>query len=228
MESCARLLHRGADNPTRVREHADMVGHAATQIATLTNRMLDIARRRPAGNEPGGFDPYQAVVGLSDLLNRTLGGGCRVSPRLASTGPRKVMADRSEFESALVNLVVNARDAMPEGGEVVLWVGGIPPGTALPAGVSPPFVAIAVIDQGQGMDDATLARAGEPFFTTKQSGQGTGLGVAGARGFAERAGGLLTLHSRPGEGTVATLWLPVRSDEEVAPEGALSPSPDVA
>lgn len=228
MESCARLLHRGADNPVRVREHADMVAHAATLIATLTNRMLDIARRRPAGQEAGGFDPYEAVVALSELLNRTLGGGCRVTPRLAATTPRMVMADRSEFESALVNLVVNARDAMPEGGEVVLWVGGLPPGAEMPASVSPPFVAVAVIDHGQGMDADTLAHAGEPFFTTKQSGQGTGLGVAGARGFAERVGGLLTLHSRPGNGTVATLWLPVQRGEEPVPEGALSPSPGMA
>jgi two-component system NtrC family sensor kinase len=229
MESCARLLHRSAGSPEQVRAHADMVAHAATLVATLTNRMLDIARRRPAQDEGVAFDAWQAVTGLAELLNRTVGSGCRVTARLAGVRGRMVQADRREFESALVNLVVNARDAMPEGGEVVLTVGDPPAAAAMPEGLQGSFVAVAVIDQGMGMDAQTLARAGEPFFTTKPGGQGTGLGVAGARGFAERAGGRLSLHSAPGAGTAAVLWLPVGGAglAQGAPAG-LSPSPEAA
>jgi len=229
MESCARLLHRSAGNPEQVRAHADMVAHAATLVATLTNRMLDIARRRPPRGEQAAFDAWRAVSGLAELLNRTVGGGCRVSARLEGVGGRMVQADLREFESALVNLVVNARDAMPEGGEVVLTVGDPPAMAAAPEGLEGSHVAVAVIDQGMGMDEQTLARAGEPFFTTKPDGQGTGLGLAGARGFAERAGGRLLLHSTPGKGTVAVLWLPVGgAGAPGASAPGLSHSPEAA
>ncbi len=224
MESSALLLDRSADHPARVREHAARVGHTATLIATLTNRMLDIVRRQPASNPAGNparaFDAVQATAELTALLNQTIGHGCRVSIRQGEGRPLLVAADRSEFESALVNLAVNARDAMPQGGEITLSAGSAAPPQVMPSlpALAAGAVRVAVTDRGIGMDEATRARAGEPFFTTKRNGTGTGLGLAGARNFAERCGGCLTIDSRPGAGTTVALWLPIaaaRNPEDV-------------
>jgi CheY-like chemotaxis protein len=134
-----------------------------------------------------------------------------------------VHADPAQLELALVNLAVNARDAMPQGGQIVISArtlrvadtGGLADGD---------YVALAVIDQGEGMDAETLARASEPFFTTKGVGKGTGLGLSMVHGFAEQCGGRLVLQSAKGQGTTAELWLPVahQSAEPEAPEAGHS------
>ncbi len=211
MASCARLLDRAADEPARVREYSAMIDSSATMVASLTNRMLNVVRRRSVEEEVGVLDLPPAMSSLADLLSRTIGSKHTVTFRRNGLVPGTVAADQSEFEAAVVNLVVNARDAMPQGGDVILTVGCATDGMLrpvnLPAG---PFVVITVIDHGLGMDPSTLARAGEPFFTTKTDDRGTGLGLAGARGFAERAGGMLTIASKVGQGTTVTIWLPVQ------------------
>src|SRR6185369_4615237 len=119
-------------------------------------------------------------------------------------------ADPNQLELAILNLVVNARDAMPDGGSISIAArekvvashvsGGLPPGR---------YICLSVTDTGEGMDEAMLARAVEPFFTTKGVGKGTGLGLSMVHGFAEQSGGRLVLRSQKDRGTVAELWLPI-------------------
>jgi signal transduction histidine kinase len=125
-----------------------------------------------------------------------------------------VLADRGELETVLVNLAANARDAMPGGGTLTLAAAAVTVSEGVaaphPAGLRPGrYVRLSAADTGAGMDAETLARAAEPFFTTKPEGEGTGLGLAMAREFAERAGGGFAVASEPGLGTTVTLWLPV-------------------
>ena len=149
----------------------------------------------------------------------TLGATIEVKLRLAPD-LRPLLADRGQLETVLVNLATNARDAMPDGGELVLSAdaetvapGASPPQTGLATGR---YIRLTVADAGVGMDAATLARAREPFFTTKRSSSGTGLGLAMAQGFAEQSGGALAIESEPGAGTTVRLWLPEAGFEENA------------
>jgi CheY-like chemotaxis protein len=148
------------------------------------------------------------VRGMAGLLQRTLGPGIEVAtrfpPHLAPA-----LTDANQLEVALLNLAVNARDAMPDGGRIAIEASEETLETlsdvGLPAGR---YVRLAVRDQGSGMDEATLARAAEPFFTTKGVGKGTGLGLPMVHGLAEQSGGRLKLYSRPGRGTRVEIWLP--------------------
>ncbi|MDR3534713.1 MAG: ATP-binding protein [Rhodopila sp.] len=224
VQSGADLISRGADEPERVRFLARRLGEDAERGASLTHRMLDLVRRNH-GQEGVGEDgageilnPAEAIAGVSNLLSRILGSThqlrCQIEPDRSMVPCR---GNRIDLEVAVMNLVVNARDAMPNGGEVViraavLRVGGAPDevdsgcrGATLTPGL---YVRVSVTDHGIGMAPDVLARAGERFFTTKPSGQGTGLGLAGAREFAERAGGKLSIETELGRGTTVTLWLP--------------------
>jgi signal transduction histidine kinase len=145
-----------------------------------------------------------------ELLSRTLGPAWQVSANLADALP-PVRGDRTGFEAAVVNLAANARDAMPAGGvvgiearEAVVSEGG-PSDGPRPGR----YVVTTVRDSGTGMDPATLKRLGEPFFTTKPPGIGTGLGLATVRGFCARAGGAFQVESTPGQGTATSIWLPL-------------------
>ena len=155
------------------------------------------------------------VRGMTELLERTLGPSVTMETRFP-LGLQWVTADPNHLEMALLNLAVNARDAMPDGGSIIF---AARPETVSSAesGVKPAsYVCLSVIDAGEGMDEATLARAGEPFFTTKGIGKGTGLGLPMVRGFAEQSGGRFVLKSRKGKGTTAELWLPVAPKSPVA------------
>ena len=212
----AKLLERRAAVPEEVRRIAGMLAGAAARGQRVAHRML--AFGRPAA-QAEGFQAAEALAGLEELLGGLLGSGVRLLVEVEGPLP-EVRADRPEFETVLVNLVVNARDAMPGGGVVRVTARQAeegPPG--LRAGG--PWVRVDVADGGLGMSEELLLRAGEPFFTTKPPGQGTGLGLLMARQFAERAGGALTIESRPGEGTTVTLWLPLgRPGALRAPEPA--------
>jgi CheY-like chemotaxis protein len=167
------------------------------------------------------------IDGMSALLRSSVGSSVQIRLLLPKELPL-VEVDPNQLELALLNLAVNARDAMPGGGKLTVtarkeWMvaareGGLPPGT---------YVVLSVADTGQGMDEATLARAMEPFFTTKDVGKGTGLGLAMVHGFTAQSGGRLVLQSTPGAGTVAELWLP---QADVAAPSALpasaGPEPD--
>ncbi|KAA2236124.1 hybrid sensor histidine kinase/response regulator [Salinarimonas soli] len=214
VQAATNRLQRKAEEPEEVRRVAGLMGSVAERGARLTQRMLAYARRQEAVTER--FDMMGALSGVHDLLNDTLGSRYRVDLQLAPDLP-PTRADQSELETVVVNLVLNARDAMPEGGTVTVAASAesVPEGTPPPAPALKPrlYVRVSVIDTGTGMDEATLARAAEAFFTTKEPGRGTGLGLAMARAFAEGAGGALAIASRPGEGTTVTLWLPAAPDE---------------
>ncbi len=201
----ARLIQQALErDPTRVHGLAEMVAQAAGRGAELTNRMLDFARGR--GSEgPGTAEPRGAMEGACGILKAALGGKYRLRCEIADGLPALVRGERAELEAALMNLAINARDAMPEGGEITVSARPVRD----PSGLQPgSYVEISVSDTGFGMDPSTLARATQAFFTTKPPGQGTGLGLATVRAFAESAGGALHIASEAGRGTRVTFWLP--------------------
>ncbi|MFE1598597.1 ATP-binding protein [Methylobacterium sp. ID0610] len=179
---------------------------AARRGATLTEQLLAFSRRQRLEARP--TDLNGVLSGMADLLHRTLGGTIAVATRLsAELWP--ALADPNRIELAVLNLAVNARDAMPEGGELRIETTNI--GASEPrAAVLPPgdFVRIRVTDTGEGMPPAVLQRLFEPFFTTKPQGKGTGLGLAQVYGTAKQLGGEVTVESRVGEGTTVSLYLP--------------------
>ena len=173
---------------------------------SLTQRMLAFARRQEL--EPEAIDLLALVRGMTDLLERSLGGGIQIETRFPLS-LRPAQADYNQLELALLNLVVNARDAMPDGGTVIITGRQKQVSAGDGLGLRPGhYVCLSVADSGIGMDEATLARATDPFFTTKGVGKGTGLGLPMVLGLADQSGGRLRLTSRLGEGTTAELWLP--------------------
>jgi PAS domain S-box-containing protein len=184
---------------------------AAQRGATLTQRMLAFARKQELKLEP--VDVLGAVGDMTELLGRTIGPGIHIRTSFPLLLP-PVLADRSQLELALMNLVVNARDAMPDGGDIALSASECDY-----PGEEGSFVCLSVSDEGEGMDPETLARAVEPFFTTKGVGKGTGLGLSMVQGMVEQCGGHFQLTSEPGKGTTATIWLrttEARSQERIA------------
>ena len=166
--------------------------------SSLTQRMLAFARRQDLKSD--AVDVRDLVDGLSDLIQRSLGPSVILDNRVAATLPR-VKADANQVEMALLNLTMNARDAMPNGGAIVL--------DAHLEHEPKEFVCLSVTDRGVGMDEETLKKAIEPFYTTKGVGRGTGLGLSMVKGLAEQSGGFFKLHSKKGDGTRAEIYLPV-------------------
>lgn len=194
----------------------------AQRGATLTQRMLAFARRQELKMEP--VDVVQSVGDMGDLLRSALGPSVLLTTRFSPSLPM-VRTDKAQFESALLNLVVNARDAMPLGGPVDISAAHKTVGERGDPRMKPGnYVVLAVTDKGEGMDEATLARAAEPFFTTKGVGKGTGLGLSMVHGLAEQSGGKLLLSSKKGGGTTAELWLPL-TDEAGAEKAAATSAP---
>ena len=187
----------------------------AERGSSLTQRMLMFARRQELNFQP--VDSVALVHGMAELLERSLGPSVRIETRFP-LGLPWVSTDSNQLEMALLNLAVNARDAMPEGGPVV--IAARPETVALAHGRLQPgeYVCLSLTDTGEGMDEDTLAKAIDPFFTTKEVGKGTGLGLPMVHGLAEHSGGQLLLRSRKGQGTTAELWLPVAKKTEKAAE----------
>ena len=187
---------------------------AAERGSVLTQQMLSFARRQELRLKP--VDLPKLVANMKDLLERTIGPSIHIAMNV-DPGLPFVQTDSNQLESALLNLVLNARDAMPRGGRITIsgnetWAGpqdkrGLAIGH---------YVVLAVADTGTGMDASTLARAAEPFFTTKGVGKGTGLGLSMVHGLAEQSGGKLEITSKPNTGTRIDIWLPVSSKEERA------------
>jgi len=211
---------RAAPHGPELMRHLDAATQAAERGATLTQRLLAFARRQDL--KPTAVDLRGLLVGLDPLLRRSAGPLVSVEVS-APEGLPPAHVDPLALELALVNLAVNARDAMPEGGQLsvrAVLVEG--PGAAgLAEGR---WLTIAVSDTGTGMDEATLSRAVEPFFTTKGPGHGTGLGLSMVHGLAAQSGGRLVLDSARGRGTTATIWLPASS---LVPAPAAAPRWDV-
>ncbi len=197
------------EDTVRVTRAADMALQGAQRAASLTGRLLAFSRRQPLAPKP--LELNVLVRDMTELLHRTLGEHIELEGVLA---PRlwAVEADQNQLESAVINLAVNARDAMPEGGKLTIETGN----TALDEGyaaidsevIPGQYVVIAVSDTGHGMDKETLARVFEPFFTTKEVGRGTGLGLSQVYGFVKQSGGHITVYSEPGHGTTVKMYFP--------------------
>ena len=216
IEIALRRIDSGQDP----RQFLQNAMHGAKRGATLTQRLLSFARKQELELAP--VDLIASIRDTAGLLERTIGSNVTLETRFPVRLPR-VMVDRAQFELALMNLIVNARDAMPDGGSIVLAI-DCPP----PAPGDGRFVRLRVIDEGEGMDDGTLSRAIEPFFTTKGVGKGTGLGLSMVKGMAEQCGGRLVISSEPGKGTTAEIWLQVAEDEQEDEAQPPEPSNDVA
>ena len=204
------ILHRNLpDDAARLRRSAENAMSGARRAAALTARLLAFSRRQPLAPRP--VDVNALVAGMSELLGRTLGETIRLQTMLAE-GLWRAEADPNQLENAMLNLAVNARDAMPNGGRLTIETGNGRLDGAYAArndGAKPgEYVRIAVSDTGTGMDKAVLDRVFEPFFTTKEVGKGTGLGLSQVYGFVKQSGGHVTVYSEPGLGTSVTLYLP--------------------
>ena len=199
----------------------DNAVEGAKRGATLTQRMLAFARRQDL--TLARVDIPLLVRGMSDLIERSLGPSIFIDTRFPLRLDM-VTADTNQLEMALLNLVVNARDAMPDGGAITISAQQHTVGANDALGLTPGnYVALRITDTGVGMDAETLARAAEPFFTTKGVGKGTGLGLSMAHGLAEQSGGRLVLESALGEGASATLWLPVLEQPVDIPSPCAAP-----
>ena len=207
IQGSADILRRpGLAEEKRVR-FAEAIVETAGRAAALTAQLLAFARRQPL--KPEVIDLNAKIRGMTNLLDRTLGERIRVEAALDES-LCTVKADPAQLEAALLNVAVNARDAMPDGGTLTISTGRCALGEEADAAV---FVAIA--DTGSGIDPELLERVFEPFFTTKSVGRGTGLGLSQVYGFAAQSGGDVTMTSQVGVGTVVTVILPC-SDEEAA------------
>ncbi|MGM5059025.1 PAS domain S-box protein [Rhizobium sp. 814_E9_N1_1] len=198
----------------------DNAMQGAQRGAALTQRMLAFSRRQELHVEP--IDVSGLVRGMMDMLSRSLGPLTVIETSFPVRLPT-ILTDPNQLEMAILNLVVNARDAMPSGGRIVLRASE----ESLLSGKGPlsagRYVRIAVIDEGEGMDAKTLQQAITPFFTTKGVGKGTGLGLSMVQGLASQSGGRLVMKSSLGEGTTAELWFPVAVVEQVTEAAAERP-----
>jgi two-component system, NtrC family, sensor kinase len=203
------LQRQLSDADAKIRRRADNAMHGAQRAATLTKRLLAFSRQQPL--TPAPIDVNRLMSGLTDFLQRALGEEIDLEV-VGGGGLWPVEADSAELESVLVNLAVNARDAMPTGGKLTVEASNsyldeaygrrhneVKPGQ---------YVMLSVTDNGIGMSEEVLQRAFEPFYTTKQAGQGTGLGLSQVYGFVKQSGGHVKIYSEIGEGTTIRIYLP--------------------
>jgi PAS domain S-box-containing protein len=204
------LRKRLPDDPRFV-SLIDNAVQGAKRGTTLTQRMLAFARRQELKHE--AVELHGLVEGINALLERSVGPMVNLESHFPRE-PTYVLTDVNQLETALLNLAINARDAMPQGGSLIIAVTRDKIGgghhTNLPPGE---YACLSVTDSGEGMDEATLAKATEPFFTTKGIGKGTGLGLSMVDGLAGQSGGKLTIHSEAGKGTTVCIWLPIATAE---------------
>ena len=208
------LMRKRLPDDPRLRMLLENAIQGAQRGSLLTKRMLAFARRQELKQEAVAIP--ELVRGMTDMLQRSLGPSILIETHFPLVG-KPVLGDANQLEMILLNLAVNARDAMPEGGRIVIATeekllreadgNRLKPGS---------YICLSVRDTGEGMDEATLRRAMEPFFTTKGPGKGTGLGLSMVHGVAEQSGGWFNLRSRQGEGTTAELWLPIAEGQTPA------------
>jgi PAS domain S-box-containing protein len=204
----------------RIARAKDMALQGVQRAITLTNRLLAFSRQQPL--VPSPVDANKLVAGICELLRRTLGEAVSLETVLAG-GLWRTHADPNQLENALLNLALNARDAMPNGGKVTIETANCHLDDAYVSALAEPvetgqYVLIAVADTGVGMDRSTLERAFEPFFTTKETGKGTGLGLSQVYGFVRQSAGHVKVYSEPGEGTIVKIYLPRHVGDEDFPQ----------
>ena len=221
----ASLLAEDSPPGSGVRETADVIVVAANRAADLTKQLLSFARRGRLAVAP--IDVHEVAREVTRLLGRTLDKGIRIVERL-DAAPSVLVADPAQLQHAILNLAVNARDAMPDGGELTISTAVVEldasfcerhPGTAPGR-----HLAISVADTGHGMSGAVVARIFEPFFTTKGPGRGTGMGLAMVYGFARSSAGAVSVESQPGRGARFTIHLPL-PEVELLPAAARPDAP---
>lgn len=213
------LNRRLGTEDTRAKRYVDAALEGAGRAATLTQRLLAFSRQQPLN--PEVLDANKLLPGMSELLTHSLGADVRLETVLAA-GLWRTHADRNQLENVVLNLAVNARDAMPEGGRLTIETQnahfddrysaahlGVPPGH---------YVLIAISDTGCGMPPEIIAKAFDPFFTTKQVGKGTGLGLSQVYGFVKQSGGHVKIYSEPRQGTTVKIYLPRFIGDEIEAE----------
>ena len=210
LERLSRRLANGTLAPNaEAARFIDAATRASERAATLTQRLLAFSRRQPLAPKP--LDLNGLVASLLELLGRTLGETIRIETVLAG-GLWRVFADGNQLENALLNLAVNARDAMPRGGRLILETQNVRLDENFARGTEElrpgDYVLVSVTDTGVGMSKEVVARAFDPFFTTKDIGQGTGLGLSQVYGFVRQSGGHVRIDSEVGKGTTLKLYLP--------------------
>lgn len=207
-------------HPDAAGPNLDSISRAVQSATKLTRQLLAFSRRQPLA--PQHIDLVQQLPNMADLLLPVLGSQVRLAIEVAPETPA-IVVDTAELELALINLAINARDAMPEGGHFRLDARPAAP-DELPPGLAGPMVRVTASDTGTGIAPELLTKVFEPFFTTKPMGQGTGLGLSQVWGLCQRAGGLATVASTPGEGTQVSLWLPVAASPRPPAEAMAGPA----
>ncbi|MDF2605615.1 PAS domain-containing sensor histidine kinase [Sphingomonas sp.] len=207
IRSSADLLQLPNQSEEKRQRYIAAIAETADRAAQLTGQLLAFARRQPL--EPETFAVGDRVLGLERLIITTVGSPIRVEVEVADDAGC-VTADPNQFESAVLNIAINARDAMPDGGVLRITARNVThvPSVRRHAAVDGDFVAVDISDSGTGMDAETQGRIFEPFFTTKAVGRGTGLGLSQAYGFAKQSGGEISVRSTPGHGSTFTIYLP--------------------
>ncbi len=222
------MMHRRVEQgrAAEVGRFVESAREMVERAAALTHRLLAFARRQTL--QPESLKPNTLVEGMAELIRRTTGPGVQVELRMGN-GAWTVLCDPSQLENALLNLAINARDAMPDGGRLTIRTGEVCLSEADVAGqdeaVPGQYVEVSVADTGTGMDEAMRARVFEPFFTTKPLGQGTGLGLSQVYGFVRQSNGIVGLDSAPGRGTTVRMLLP---RHEPADQVESQPAPEKA
>ena len=203
----------------------DNAQKGAERAATLTQRLLAFSRRQPLA--PKAIDLDRLIAGMGDLLHRALGEIVELEA-VSTAGLWRIEADPNQLEATVLNLAVNARDAMPEGGKLTIETANVrldEQYAGAHAEVAPgSYVLLAVTDTGHGMSRDVLSKALDPFFTTKEIGKGTGLGLSMAYGFVKQSGGHLKIYSEVGQGTTVKIYLPrLLGVDEVVDQGESAP-----
>jgi PAS domain S-box-containing protein len=221
IQSSLDLMRKRMPEDPKLARLLNNAASAAERGAALTQRMLAFARKQALTVEP--IDIPSLIEGMLDLLERSLGPSVTVETQLPPM-LKAALADANQLELAILNLAVNARDAMPEGGVITIAARQAALAKDNDLNLAPrEYICISVIDRGEGMDEATLARAVEPFFTTKGIGKGTGLGLSMVQGMAEQSGGCLNVTSTKGIGTTVEIWLPADGQAASASEAKSLP-----
>jgi PAS domain S-box-containing protein len=215
---------RAAGRDEDIDRYMDTALASAHRAAGLTHRLLAFSRRQSL--DPRALDVNALVLSLDDLIKRTVSEQITVDLRLSADAP--AVADANQLESAILNLAINARDAMPNGGRLTIETSSIEIDARYvenrPEARPGKYVVIAVSDTGVGMAPDILEKVFDPFFTTKPIGQGTGLGLSMVYGFARQSGGHVRIHSQPGQGATVKIFLPLANDEVAAPLPARPPA----